>query len=179
MNDKILVTYASVKGSTTGVARTIGDVLRQERVDVDVLPIGQVIGPSPYRAVILGSAVYGGHWLEEAVEFLETYRSALSRMPVAYFIVCLTLREDTHEHRRKVQDYIAPVLKATPEVRPVDIGAFSGAFDTRQWPLAILLSLKAMGELPPEGDFRDWEKIATWARSTHAKLQRKSMAAAV
>jgi menaquinone-dependent protoporphyrinogen oxidase len=71
MNRQVLVTYASKYGATAEIAEKIGEVLRQEGVPADVLPVKQVDDLTPYTAVILGSAVYIGRWRKEAVKFLE------------------------------------------------------------------------------------------------------------
>ncbi|NDJ63235.1 MAG: hypothetical protein GYB67_19095 [Chloroflexi bacterium] len=168
MSPKILVTYASIKGSTTGVARTIGEQLRRDGTQVDILPINLVMGVGQYTAVVVGSAIYGGAWLEAAAEFVETYRDALSHVPVAYFVVCLSTCEETAE--AEARSYLMPVLEAVPEIHPVDTGVFAGAFDAKKWPLTILLSLKALGKLPPEGDFRNWKAIRRWTEQIRPAL---------
>lgn len=170
VDGKLLVTYASIKGSTVGVARTIGDELHNQGAQIDALPINLVPGVSEYSAVVIGSAIYGRQWLEPAVEFLQTYRAYLSHIPVAYFIVCVTMRENMEAHRSTVLSYLAPVQESIPEIKPVAIGAFAGAFNSRQWALPILLMLKARHELPPEGDFRNWKAIRAWARNLYPLL---------
>ena len=39
-------------------------------------------------------------------------------MPVAYFLVCLTLKDDTEENRRTVAAYLDPVREQGPQVQP-------------------------------------------------------------
>jgi len=74
-------------GSTGEVAEAIGQVLCEAGAAVDVRLAKEVTDLSPYRAVVVGSAVYMGKWMPEAVKFVETHRDALSRMPVAYFLI--------------------------------------------------------------------------------------------
>jgi menaquinone-dependent protoporphyrinogen oxidase len=178
MRGKILVTYASLKGSTTGVASTIGDELAAGGETVDVVPMGLVTRLYPYSAVVIGSAIYNARWLDQAVEFLHIFREPLSKLPVAYFVVCLTMKDDTAEHRRVVQSYLDPVLETIPDVKPVSVGAFAGAFDSRQWPLVILLSLKSRGELPADGDHRDWRAVRRWAQAINPLLTQRVTPAA-
>ena len=68
---KVLVTAASKYGSTAGIAQAIGDVLITHRFDVAALPFDAVEAVDDYDAVALGSAVYAGHWLSPAKEFVE------------------------------------------------------------------------------------------------------------
>jgi menaquinone-dependent protoporphyrinogen oxidase len=71
------------------------------------------------------------------------------------------MKDDTAENRRKVLAYLDPVRKQAPQINPVDIGLFAGALDYKKLSLAYRLILKVMGA--PEGDFRNWEAIRTWA----------------
>ncbi len=165
VGDKILVAYASRAGSTGEVAEAIGKVLCDGGAAVDVRLAKEVTDLSPYRAVVVGSGIRVGKWLPEAVEFVERHREALSRMPVAYFAVCLTLKEDTEENRREVAAYLDPVREV---VQPVDVGLFAGVMDYSKLPFIFRLMMKAMKS--PEGDFRDWEAIRDWAGQVRARL---------
>ena len=171
MKDKILVAYASRAGSTGEVSEVIGQVLREAGAAVDVRLAKDVTDLSPYRAVVVGSGIRVGKWLPEAVEFVERHREVLSRIPVAYFLVCLTLKEDTEENRREVSAYLDPVRDL---VQPVDVGLFAGAMDYSKLPFILRLVMKAMKS--PKGDFRDWEAIRAWADRVHNRLiQRASV----
>ena len=165
VGDKILVAYASRAGSTGEVAEAIGQVLCDGGAAVDVRLAKEVTDLSPYRAVVVGSGIRVGKWLPEAVEFVERHRELLSRMPVACFAVCLTLKEDTEENRREVAAYLDPVRDL---VQPVDVGLFAGVMDYNKLPFIFRLMMKAMGS--PEGDFRDWEAIRAWAGQVRAHL---------
>lgn len=59
---------------------------------------------------------------------------------------------------REVASYLDPVREV---VQPVEVGLFAGAMDYSKLPFILRLMMKAMGS--PEGDFRDWEAIRTWA----------------
>jgi len=160
MKSRILIAYASRCGSTGGVAEAIGQTFCGIGAGVDVRLVGDVNDLSPYRAVIVGSAIRMGKWLPEVVEFLKTHQDRLSRVPVAYFVVCMTMKDDTVENRRKVLAYLDPVQKQVPPVKPADIGLFAGGVDFKKLSFIHSLILKVMGV--PEGDFRNWEAIRTW-----------------
>ncbi len=161
MKKRILIAYGSRCGSTGGVAEDIGKVLSKAGAGVDVHPVKDVNDLSSYQAVIVGSAIRMGKWLPEAVEFVKAHQSALSRLPVAYFAVCLTMKDDTTENRRKASGFLDPVCKQFPQVKPLEIGLFAGAVDYKKLSFAYSLILKVKGA--PEGDFRNWEAIRTWA----------------
>ena len=168
MKNRLLIAYGSRCGSTGGVAETIGQVLSVAGAAVDVRLVKNVDDLSPYQSVIVGSAIRMGKWLPEAVEFLKTHQDTLSRVPVAYFAVCLTMKDDTAENRRKALGYLDPVRKQFPQVKPADIGLFAGAVDYKKLSFAYSLILKVKGA--PEGDFRNWEAIRTWATGIRPAL---------
>lgn len=165
MSDKILVAYASKCGSTGEVAEAIGQVLCDAGAAVDVRLAKNVTDVSPYRAVIVGSAIRASRWLPEASKFVETHREALSRVPVAYFLTCVILGDDTEENRRTAAAYLDPVREM---VQPVDVGLFAGVMDYSKLSFVFRLMMKVMGAT--EGDFRDWEAIRAWADGLHPAL---------
>lgn len=163
MSKPILVTYASRRGSTADVAERIAAALRRAGADVEVHPIAEVFTLEPYRSVIIGSAVLLGRWLPEAASFLKQFEAGLINTPVAYFTVCITLRDDTPENRRIVSAYHQPLLYDYPDIEPVSIGMFAGAlhYDKLTWYQRLYTRF---GKLP-QGDWRDWQKIEAWAQS--------------
>jgi menaquinone-dependent protoporphyrinogen oxidase len=168
MKNRILIAYGSRCGSTGGVAEAIGQVLSAAEAAVDVRLVKDVNDLSPYQAVIVGSAIRMGKWLPEAVEFVKTHQDTLSRVAVAYFAACMTVKDDTAENRQKAMGYLDPVRKQFPQVKPVDIGLFAGAVDYGKLSFAYSLILRVKGT--PEGDFRNWEAIRTWAAGVNPAL---------
>jgi menaquinone-dependent protoporphyrinogen oxidase len=162
MEKRVLVTYASKYGSTGGVADAIGKELCSREVAADVLLIKNVRNISSYQAVVIGSAIYMGKWMSEAVDFIKENRDVLRQVPVAYFLVCMNLAQPTEKKRAEVLSYTDPILKAVPEIKPVGIGTFAGALDYNKlsWIYTKILKSKET----PEGDFRDWGAIRAWAR---------------
>ena len=163
---RILVAYASRCGTTGGVAEAIGRTLCDAGFEVDTRLAKHVEDVSKYSAVVLGSAVNRASWLSDAIEFAEKNREALKGMPVAYFLTCLALYEDTIESRKLAQSYMEPVLKAVPEVRPVDSGLFAGVLDYSKMNVLYRMVMKSkMKEKGvPEGDHRNWNAITSWAK---------------
>jgi menaquinone-dependent protoporphyrinogen oxidase len=165
---KVLVAYASKYGSTGGVADAIGKELCGKDVAADVVLIKNANNISSYQGVIIGGAVYMGKWMSEAVDFVKKNKDALCKVPVAYFLVCMTLAQPTEKNRAKVLSYMDPILKAVPEIKPVGIGTFAGAMDYNNLSWINKKILKSKGS--PEGDFRDWTAIRTWAEGLCSPL---------
>jgi menaquinone-dependent protoporphyrinogen oxidase len=161
MSDKILVAYATAAGSTGEVAEAIGKALREGDATVDVRRAKEVAGVGDYRAVVVGTGVRAGRVYQEAATFLETHQEVLSKVPVAYFVVCMTMQDDTEDARCQAGTYLDQLQEKAPAVEPVDRGLFGGAMDYKKLPLPLRLIMKVMKA--SEGDFRDWEAIRAWA----------------
>lgn len=162
MGKRVLVTYASKYGSTGGVADAIGKGLCGKGLAADVALIRNAGDLGSYQGVVIGSAIYMGKWMPEAIDFVKKNRDILSRMPVAYFLVCITLVQPTEKKRAEALSYMEPIMKNVPEIRPLGIGTFAGALDYNKLSWLNRNILKAKGA--PEGDFRDWNSIRTWAQ---------------
>jgi len=88
---KILVAYASQYGSTGGVADAIARVLCKAGAVVDIRLVTNVADLSRYQVIIVGSPVQNDAWRPEAISFVKKNRKLLSKLPVAYFLTCMTL----------------------------------------------------------------------------------------
>jgi len=163
--DRILVAYASRCGSTGGVADAIGRVLCERGASVDVLRVRNVSDLTSYSAVVVGSAIHSDQWLSEASDFVIQNRKVLSRVPVAYFLTCLTLAHPTKENRQKALGFLDPLTREAPEVTPVDTGLFAGVldYDKLSFMVRMVMKVKMKDKGVNEGDYRDWPSIRSWA----------------
>jgi menaquinone-dependent protoporphyrinogen oxidase len=166
VNNKILVTYASRTGSTMEVAEAIGKTLSEDRAQVDVIPMQDVKDLSPYRAVIVGSAIRKAKWLPEAVQFIRTHQETLMHKPLAMFTVCITLAmSNSDQYRSAVAGWTAPIRVL---VRPLSEGLFAGMLDFSKLPFnwdTLKLRATVAAGIFPRGDRRDWAAIRSWAES--------------
>ncbi|MEC3982601.1 flavodoxin domain-containing protein [Amycolatopsis sp. H20-H5] len=158
---KVLIAVASRHGSTKEIADELGRALSAELTgrgmtsQVDVMFADKVRSVAEYDAVVLGSAVYRGQWLDSAKGLAERHRGALLRKPVWLF------------SSGPVGDPLKPAKD------PVDVSAvvalvgarknrvFSGKIDKqvlRFAERAIMTALRVK-----EGDYRDWAAVREWA----------------
>lgn len=159
----VLVSAASKHGSTGEIAEAIGRVLRDRGLEVDVRAAENVTMVDGYEAVVLGSAVYAGHWLEPARHVAQSQAIPLATRPVWLF------------SSGPVGD------PPKPDEDPVDVAAlveatgarehrvFAGRIDKHRLGFAekaVVLALRA-----PEGDFRDWAAVEAWAAEIADTLQ--------
>lgn len=164
MSTQYLVTYASRTDSTAGVAEAIGKALGKRGLRVDVMDMSAVKDLTPYSAVIAGSAIQGGQWLPEALQFVRANQSTLRSKPFAAFLVCMTLAmPGAEKYREHVSSFLLPVRQMVPTVSE---GLFAGALDIKKIPsLAdrIKFRISVLLGVWKEGDHRDWEAIDRWA----------------
>lgn len=165
MPSRILVAYASRDGSTAEIAEVIAHVLRGTGAAVDVASVKEAGSLDGYDAVVLGSAVHAWRVLPEAVQFAERHRQALAGLPVAYFVGCDRMREDTPHHR----DVSQAALDALRKIRePRSIGLFAGKRDLHNPHPLFRWLLARVGII--EGDWRNWPAIRAWAAALPQQL---------
>jgi menaquinone-dependent protoporphyrinogen oxidase len=171
--DRVLVAYASRCGSTGAVAERIAQVLCEMGARAEVKLVEHVTRLDPYQALVVGSAIRRDQWLPEAVDFLQSNRAILDRIPVALFLTCLTMAKPDAENREKAGAYLGSLIEAVPELRPVETGFFAGVLDYGKlsWPMRMIMRQKMRDKGIEEGDYRDWSLIRAWAATLPQKLQ--------
>lgn len=158
MNQKVLVAYASKAGSTAEVAQVIAQELTKRGYMVDLRQAKEVSDLSDYQAVVLGSAVRFSQWLPDALKFVEQNRATLVQMPTAFFAVHL-LNAGSDETSRKMR--LACLDSARKLVVPTAEAFFMGVGDPKK--VSFIEGLIGKMVKSPEGDFRDWDAIRSWA----------------
>src|SRR4051812_18266626 len=126
MSHRTLIAYASRAGATAEVAERIGDVVRQHGLDVDIRPVTDVASFEGYDSLIAGSAIWAGKPLPEMLRFLREHHDRIALVPVAYFVLCDTLRSYTPSNRQIALGYVAPLRKIK---EPFELGMFAGRRD--------------------------------------------------
>ena len=167
----VLVTAASRHGATADIATTIAETLRGEGVAAATLAPDEVNGIDGIDALVIGSSVYAGHWLPDATGLVREIAIDLADRPVWLFS----------------SGPLGEPLK--PDGDPVDAAemvrltgarqhrVFGGRLDRHRLGFgerAICAALRV-----PDGDFRPWEDVRSWAREIAASLDEHVGAAAV
>lgn len=161
---RVVVSAASKHGATAEIAVAIAEGLRDEGIEADLVEPADLTGLDGYDAAVLGSAVYAGRWLPDARELVERHADELRQRQVWLFS----------------SGPLGDPLK--PEGDPVDAEPMVEATGAREHRLlagrlersglgfaekAIVVALRA-----PDGDFRDWDAIRSWAGEIAAALVR-------
>jgi menaquinone-dependent protoporphyrinogen oxidase len=167
---RVLVVVASKHGATADIgnalARALADSAPGRAVGLEAMsvPVEQRPDPAPYDAVVLGSAVYVGRWLEPARHYATEHAGALRGRPVWLFSS-------------------GPVGEPPfPADEPYDVGTLAqsiGARGHRVFPGRLDKSRLTFGERAmvtamraPIGDFRDWDVVLAWGDEIAAEVVR-------
>jgi len=167
----VLVAYASKYGATAEIAEKIGQLLRQEDLQADVLPVNRVGNLVQYKAVIIGSAVYIGKWRKEAVNFLRTNEKLLAERFVWIFSSGPLGAGDPVELMKgwRFPEGLRPIID---RIQPRDIAIFHGMLDIKKLNLFEKFAIKNVKS--PVGDFRDWDAITSWTTAIANELKKQS-----
>jgi len=152
---RVLVSAATRYGATAEIGQAIGEVLGEHGLEPAVVPPERVGGLDGFDAVVVGSAVYAGHWLKPARELVDRLGGELAGRPVWLF------------SSGPVGD------PPKPDEDPVDVTevlAATGARGHRVFAGKLLRKQLSFPERAivsalrvPEGDFRDWAEVRRWA----------------
>ena len=160
---KILVSAASRHGSTAEIAAAIARTLLAKGLLADVVAPEQVRSLEGYDAVVLGSAVYMGRWLESARRVATERQANLRSLPVWLFSSG-PIGDPPMPTEDPVDAAQVAALTGAREHR-----LFGGVVDRRRLALtekAIVTMLRA-----PDGDFRQWNEIDEWAARIASALE--------
>ena len=160
----VLVAVASRHGATEEIAEAIGRSLRERGVDAEVVRVDEVEDVVGYEAVVLGSSVYAGRWLEAARRFVDEHVSELATLPTWLFSSGPIGAPPKPEAEEAV--HIDRVMSLT---HAREHRLFAGELVRSRLSFAERAVTRAFHA--PEGDFRDWEEIDAWAGSIAEALQ--------
>jgi menaquinone-dependent protoporphyrinogen oxidase len=193
---RILVTYATMAGSTTEVAQAVGEELAMGGLDVDVKPINEIRSLEGYDGVVVGAPMIMG-WHRDAARFLKKHREEFKRITLAVFVLAMSLTQtgetslegvpvfldenlpkppqkmgslSFRERYARLSHYLQPILKATRPVKPMSIGVFGGRLEygrLKWW--AVLFAMLIIRA--PAGERRNWPVIRSWAAALPAAFQ--------
>ena len=163
---RVLVTAASRHGSTHEIADAVARHLQEAAGDrgltAAALHAENHPDPAGFDAVVLGSAVYGGSWLEPARELAHQHAAVLRARPLWLFssgpIGAPPYPPD--------EPYDTATL--TGLLAPRGHRVFPGLLEPSRLSAperAVVTAMRA-----PVGDFRDWDAVEAWAAEIAAEL---------
>jgi menaquinone-dependent protoporphyrinogen oxidase len=167
---QLLVAFASKHGSTTEIAEALAEELRSRGYDVDLAAARDVRDVTPYGAVVIGSAVYMGHWLKDAINLVKHNERDLRERPTWLFSSGPT--GGSPDSDAAVIETLANPTAKVPINEVADRFRRIGARGHVTFPGRV--SEEANGLLErwmPRGDWRDFGAIKAWAGDIASELQ--------
>jgi menaquinone-dependent protoporphyrinogen oxidase len=117
-----------------------------------------------FDAVVLGSAVYMGRWLDPARTFVEHRAEALSNRPTWLFS-----SGPIGDPPRPEESDAVDVGELMSKAHAKSHKLFAGKLDRSKLGFgerAVMLAFRAV-----EGDYRDWDEVEAWARGIAEELR--------
>jgi menaquinone-dependent protoporphyrinogen oxidase len=159
----VLIAVDSRHGSTAQIANTIALQLVAHDIRSTVLDAGEVSGVAGYDAVIIGSAIYAGHWLKDAKKLVTREKEHLAERPVWLF------------SSGPIGD---PLVPDEPPLEIDGLRDLVGAREHRVFPGRLDRSELGLVEKAivdalhvSEGDYRDWGEVCGFADSIAEALK--------
>ncbi len=193
---RILVTYATMAGSTAEVAGAIAEELSGSGLHVDVEPVQTAEDVGSYDGVVVGGPVIFG-WHRRASRFVRRHRREFARTPLAIFLTAMSLTEtegpipwhipvfvdealprppavpgrlSLRERYTQTSNYLRPILRGLRPAKPVSVGVFGGRLEYGRLPWwAVVFAMAILRA--PAADRRNWDAIRTWAASLARAMQ--------
>ncbi len=170
----ILVTYSSKHGSTKEIAEHVATRLGSDDLPVQVEPMKHVTDLTRYDAFVVGSALYFGSWMKEALAFVRQHQAELSAKPLWLFSSGPLGDEIVDAEGHDLRETAEPkeIDELSEILHPREHVVFFGALDSHDFSFTerLIHALPAGKKLLVEGDFRDWDEIDAWTESIAAAL---------
>lgn len=168
---RILITYSTWTGSTREVAEFISETLQKAGNQTVLQNVKNVAAISEFDGIVVGTPIHASRVTNQFLRFLKRHVNELKHKPLALFVVCANMNDDTEENRIETLAWVNNALQKLGDFNPVKIGLFAGAALTQteefhHQNIFIKKITQAMqNNLIQEhgkSDFRDWDKITHW-----------------
>ncbi len=154
---RVLVSVASRHGATTEIGWRIAAGLGQAGLTVVTVAPEAVVSVDGYDAIVLGSGIYAGRWLEPAKAFVERNGEVLKTKRVWLF------SSGPIGDPPKPVEEPADAAAMTAATGAIEHRIFAGRLDRESLGFGEKMVMSALRA--PEGDFRPWAEVEAWAAS--------------
>lgn len=156
---RVLVAVASRHGATWELAQAMGQALRSHGVEAEIHGVDEIPASGPgsvgdVDGVVLGSALYQQHWLENAARFAAERSQDLLTRPVWLFSSGAVGNPQMHEGPLELEE-----LQRLTGAREHQV--FPGRLDEATLDTQEREVVEGLGA--QDGDYRDWAAVRTWA----------------
>ncbi len=182
--NKVLIAYSSRFGHSLKIAETMGNVLKDDNVAVDMCNLEMMTALShpmkEYDAVIITASIRYGKFHPKLNEFIAQYRKELKETLDVFIPINLVARKPEKrllENNNYVNKFLASV-----DWEPSMINIMPGALEYPKYNLLDrwmiqLIMLMTKGEMDASKtiDYTDWDEVRDYAKEIHQSLLSKSI----
>lgn len=169
--NRILVLYGTSEGQTRKIADAMGDAMRANGLDVDVIEAGGSTDPDPdnYAGVIVAASVHAGGYQKPVGAWLRAHVDRLGRMPTAFVSVCLSILSTKGEGGTEAEAIPKRFVEGL-RWQPTIVKIVAGALLYTQYNFLVRFMMKrivraAGGDTDTSRDYEytDWNDVRAFA----------------
>lgn len=167
----IAVLYGTTEGQTAKIAQHVGARVREAGHRVDILHVADLdpdFDLGIYAGVIAGASIHEGHHQRYVIKWIKDHHEALSRVPTAWFSVCLAINspnENERDDARKFPSQIPEHTGLTPTMSTVFAGALK--YTQYNWLKRVVMKQISKREggstdTTHDHEYTDWNAVDTF-----------------
>lgn len=169
---KVVVLYASQKGSTAEIATHITSRLALYTILADAIDVAvNKTLDEKYDAGILLTPIYKSMWLPAMTRFVKNADTQLANMPIRCLFPCIrVLEENGIEYAH--DNYLPHTLLSRLNVQEVRFiaGKLLNSQLTHEDRVTLFERYDGKQLTKISGDYRDWDEIDTWLHQVATRL---------
>ena len=167
---KILILYASLEGQTDKIAHYLAEEMQRRNLETAIHSMKElpdVLNLESFDGVVVGASVHMSRYPSFVVRFIKEHRQTISKVPNAFFSVCMAAYDPSDGGQQEAQQYIDRFIKKTGWA-PRLTTSFAGGIRYSKYNFLIRLIMKAIAKQKqlPTDTSNDYE-YTDWGQVTH------------
>ena len=167
---RILVLYGTTDGQTAKIASALGNALRMQGSDVDVVQAGRdAPAPDGYAGIIVAASLHGGKYQRPVRIWASKYAQTLNEKTTAFLSVCLAVLQQEPKVQQELSTIIGRFLTSAcwrPTLTKPVAGAllYSRYNPFKRWVMKRIVQ-KGGGDTDTSRDYEytDWDDLRGFA----------------
>ena len=172
---RVAIIYHSEEGQTAKIAARLGELVRNERLEVDIYPLADAPGSlTPFDVIVLGASIHLGSHGGDLARYVSAHLGELHAKPDAFFSVSLTASQKDDVHQDQAHAVVDSLLKETGW-QPDLVALFGGALAYRRYGFLKRHLMKRIAaheggptDTSRDWDLTDWDDVEAFARDISA-----------
>lgn len=178
---RIAIVYGTTEGQTARIAQHLGAFARAQGYGADVLHAAELpdeFDLEDYDGVIVGASIHEGRHQRYVVRGVKQHKAALSRIPSAWFSVCLAIHSVNTKERAEAAAFPRQMAEKTgwkPDASAVFAGALM--YTKYSWLKRMVLKQIARKEggstdTSRDHEYTDWAQVDRFADALLDRVDR-------